>query len=97
MYMSMKNINECIDKIADYEEDSIPVLTEDGKICGILTATDIAEPVDDAMGDDYAKLAGLTSEDDLSELTLVSIKKTSALAYYTAVSWNGSFISCRNI
>ena len=75
MYMSMKNINECIDKIADYEEDSIPVLTEDGKICGILTATDIVELVDDAMGDDYAKLAGLTSEDDLSEPTLVSIKK----------------------
>ena len=70
-----ENINECIDKIADYEEDSIPVLTDDGKICGILTATDIVELVDDAMGDDYAKLAGLTSEDDLSEPTLVSIKK----------------------
>ena len=63
------------DKFADYEEDSIPVLTDDGKICGILTATDIVELVDDAMGDDYAKLAGLTSEDDLSEPTLVSIKK----------------------
>ena len=70
-----ENINECIDKIADYEEDSIPVLTDDGKICGILTATDIVELVDDAMSDDYAKLAGLTSEDDLSEPTLVSIKK----------------------
>ena len=31
--------------------------------------------VDDAMGDDYAKLAGLTSEDDLKEKTFVSIKK----------------------
>ena len=50
-------------------------LTDDGKICGILTATDIVELVDDAMSDDYAKLAGLTSEDDLSEPTLVSIKK----------------------
>ena len=70
-----ENINECIDKIADYEEDSIPVLTDDGKICGILTATDIVELVDDAMSDDYAKLAGLTSEDDLSEPTLVSIRK----------------------
>ncbi|MFQ7394535.1 MAG: hypothetical protein ACLRMX_04970 [Lachnospira eligens] len=49
--------------------------------------------VDDAMGDDYAKLAGLTS-DDLSEPALVSIE-TSALAYYTAV--DGGFISCRNI
>ena len=50
--------SECVEKIADYEEDSIPVLTQDGKIAGILTATDIVELVDDAMGDDYAKLAG---------------------------------------
>ena len=70
-----ENINECIDKIADYEEDSIPVLTDDGKICGILTATDIVELVDDAMGDDYAKLAGLSAEEDLNETIAESIKK----------------------
>ena len=70
-----ENINECIDKIADYEEDSIPVLTDDGKICGILTATDIVELVDDAMGDDYAKLAGLSAEEDLNETTKESMKK----------------------
>ena len=33
------------------------------------------ELVDDAMGDDYAKLAGLTSEDDLKEPVTVSMKK----------------------
>ncbi|MFR2925324.1 MAG: magnesium transporter MgtE N-terminal domain-containing protein [Eubacterium sp.] len=83
-----ENINECIDKIADYEEDSIPVLTDDGKICGILTATDIVELVDDAMSDDYAKLAGLTSEDDLSEPTLVSIKKRlPCLLYCCFLEW----------
>ena len=70
-----ENINECIDKIADYEEDSIPVLDNNNKILGVITAQNIIEVVDDAMGDDYAKLAGLTSEDDLSEPTLVSIKK----------------------
>lgn len=36
-----EKISECVEKIADYEEDSIPVLTQDGKIAGILTATDI--------------------------------------------------------
>ena len=70
-----EKIDECIEKISEYEEDSIPVLTEDGKIAGILTATDIVELVDDAMGDDYAKLAGLTSEEDLKEPTRVSIQK----------------------
>ena len=70
-----EKIDECIERISEYEEDSIPVLTEDGKIAGILTATDIVELVDDAMGDDYAKLAGLTSEEDLKEPTRVSIQK----------------------
>ena len=74
-----ENISECVEKIADYEEDSIPVLTQDGKIAGILTATDIVELVDDAMGDDYAKLAGLTSEEDLKEPTIVSMKKSCLL------------------
>lgn len=68
-------ISDCMEKIADYEEDSIPVLTPDGKLSGILTSTDIVELVEDAMGDDYAKLAGLTSEEDLKEPTLVSMKK----------------------
>ena len=33
------------------------------------------EVVDDEMGDDYAKLAGLTAEEDLSETTKESMKK----------------------
>ena len=70
-----EKINDCIDKIADYEEDSLPVLTKEGRIAGILTATDIVELVDDAMGDDYAKLGGLTSEEDLNEPTIISMKK----------------------
>ena len=85
-----------MEKIADYEEDSIPVLTQDGKIAGILTATDIVELVDDAMGDDYAKLAGLTSEEDLKEPTIVSMKKR-LHADHIVVPWDGSVLCCRNI
>ena len=36
---------------------------------------DLVELVDDAMGDDYAKLGGLTSEEDLREPAIVSMKK----------------------
>jgi len=68
-------VEDCIDRIAEYEEDSLPVLTEDGRIAGILTAQDLVELVDDAMGDDYAKLGGLTSEEDLREPAAVSMKK----------------------
>lgn len=68
-------ISECIDRIVDYAEDSIPVLDEDQGILGIITAQDLIEVVDDEMGDDYAKLAGLTSEEDLEESLFVSMKK----------------------
>lgn len=74
VYEHMK-IADCIDDLTDYEEDSIPVLSENGTIAGILTANDIVELVDNAMGDDYAKLAGLTSEEDLNEPTFTSMKK----------------------
>ncbi|MBR1568041.1 MAG: magnesium transporter [Lachnospiraceae bacterium] len=69
------NISECIDKIRDYAEDSIPVLSDDNRILGIFTAQDIIEVVDDELGDDYAKLAGLTAEEDLHEKTGQSMKK----------------------
>jgi len=66
---------DCAERIAGYEEDSLPVLTEDRHIAGVLTVQELVELVDDAMGDDYAKLGGLTSEEDLREPVLVSMKK----------------------
>jgi len=73
--MDHEKISDCIEKIKDYAEDSIPVLLEDHSIAGIITAQDIIEVVDDEMGDDYAKLAGLTAEEDLHETTKESMKK----------------------
>ena len=67
--------SECIERIKDYAEDSIPVLRDNGEILGIITAQDIVEVVDDELGDDYAKLAGLTAEEDLKETTIQSMKK----------------------
>lgn len=68
-------ISDCIERIRDYEEDSIPVLNEDNKILGVITAQDIVDVVDDEMGDDYAKLAGLAAEEELSEPVTASMKK----------------------
>lgn len=73
--MDHEKISDCIEKIKDYAEDSIPVLLEDRSIGGIITTQDIVEIVDDEMGDDYAKLAGLTAEEDLNETTGESIRK----------------------
>ena len=68
-------VSECIERIKSYAEDSIPVLNEEGHILGVITSQDIVEAVDDELGDDYAKLAGLTEEEDLDEKTSASIKK----------------------
>ena len=70
-----EQIEDCIERIKDYSEDSIPVLDSDNKLKGVLTAQDITELVDDEMGDDYAKLAGLTAEEDLPEPLTKSIRK----------------------
>lgn len=70
-----EKISDSIEKIKDYAEDSLPVLNSKKEMIGILTAQDIIEAVDDEMGDDYAKLAGLTAEEDLKETTRESMKK----------------------
>ncbi|MCR5804354.1 MAG: magnesium transporter [Clostridia bacterium] len=70
-----EHISDCIERIKEYAEDSIPVLSDDKKIVGIITSQDIVEVVDDELGDDYAKLAGLTAEEDLNEKTNESMKK----------------------
>lgn len=70
-----EKISDCIEKIKDYAEDSLPVLNQSQQIIGIITAQDVVEAVDDEMGEDYAKLAGLTAEEDLNETTGQSIKK----------------------
>lgn len=68
-------IEDCIERIKDYSEDSIPVLDSENKLKGVLTSQDLTQLVDDEMGDDYAKLAGLSAEEDLREPLKKSIGK----------------------
>ncbi|MDD3362226.1 MAG: magnesium transporter [Hespellia sp.] len=70
-----EEIEECVDEIRDYAEDSIPVLNKEKEIVGVITATDIIEMVDDEMGEDYAKLAGMTEASDLNENVKDGMKK----------------------
>lgn len=70
-----EKISDTIQKIKDYAEDSLPVLDKNKKIVGIITSQDVVEAVDDELGEDYAKLAGLASEEDIKETTKDSVKK----------------------
>lgn len=68
-------IDDCIEKLKDYSENSIPVLDNSNKLLGVITAQSIIEVVDDEMSEDYARLAGLTAEEDLKEPLRLSMKK----------------------
>lgn len=70
-----EQIEDCIERIKGYSEDSIPVLDSDNKLKGVLTSQDITQLVDDELGEDYAKLAGLSAEEDLMEPLKKSIGK----------------------
>ena len=70
-----ESIDDCIEDLKDYSEDSIPVLDNDNQLLGVITSACIIDLVDDEMGEDYAKLAGLTAEEDLKEPLKESMKK----------------------
>ena len=70
-----EKIADVLSLIENYSEESIPVLSRDNKILGVVTASDVVEVVDDEMGDDYAKLGGLGEEEDLNEPVKESVRK----------------------
>ena len=70
-----EKITDCLEDIKDYSENSLPVLDQQQHLLGVITATDIIETVDEEISDDYAKLGGLSSEEDLHEPLLASMKK----------------------
>ena len=62
-------IDDCIEKLKDYSENSIPILDNDNKLLGVITSQSIVDLVDDEMGEDYAMFA------DLKEPLKESMKK----------------------
>lgn len=70
-----ETISDCIEQLKDYSEDSIPVLDNHDMLIGVITATDIVEVVDEEMGEDYAKLAGMTEESDIDESVFTGMRK----------------------
>lgn len=68
-------IDDCVNKLKDYAEDSIPVLDSTNKLVGVITSQDMMELIDDSMRDDYAKFASLGEEEDLEGSVISSVKK----------------------
>lgn len=70
-----EKIDECLSKIKEYALNLVPILDDEEKLIGVITSDDIVEVVDEEMGEDYAKLAGLTEEEELDESIFESCKK----------------------
>lgn len=70
-----ETVSNCLEQLKDYSEDSIPVLNVNNLLIGVITSSDIVEVVDEELGEDYAKLAGLTEEEDVNEPIFKSVKK----------------------
>lgn len=70
-----QTVEACIEDLKDYSLDSIPVVDSRHRMLGVITSQDLVEVVDEEMGDDLAKLAGLTGEADLNEGLFKSLGK----------------------
>ncbi len=62
-------------KFSKYDFLALPVVDKEFRIVGIVTFDDAMDVIQDEMNEDYARLAGLTAEEDLSETLPQSMKK----------------------
>lgn len=74
-FKATDKVEDCLVSMREYALPSYPVLDESGKLIGAITHDDVQEVMDDEMGEDYAKLGGLTQEEDLDESPFSSVKK----------------------
>lgn len=86
-----EKIEDCLPTLKDYSEESIPVLSDDNHIAGVVTLQDVMETMDAEMNEDYAKLGGLSAEEDLEEPVSTSIKKR--LPWLTLLMYLGLIVS----
>ena len=70
-----ESISENLERVRGYSENMIPVLSADRHLLGVITSQDIAELIDTERGDDYAKLAAMSSEEEKDTPIWASVKK----------------------
>lgn len=74
-FKATDKVEDCLVAMREYSLPSYPVLDENDKLIGAITHDDVQEVMDEEMGEDYAKLGGLTQEEDLDESPFSSVKK----------------------
>lgn len=90
-FYANEEVTECIGKLRDYALDSYPILNARNELIGVVTSDDVVEVLDEELGDDYAKLGGLTEEENLNESIVSSVKKR--LPWLIALLFLGLIVS----
>ena len=70
-----EKISDCLERIKSYAEDSLPVLDSDNRLIGALTSANVVDVVNDEMSEDYAKLAGLSGDEEDDDGVMKSLAK----------------------
>jgi magnesium transporter len=70
-----ESISENIERIREYSEELIPVLDENKHLLGVITTQDILNLATAELTEDYARLAALSSDEDISEPIFKSVIK----------------------
>lgn len=89
------DIEETMDWVRDYEEDSLPVLDSQNRLMGVITVQDVVDYMEEASKDVYNKLAGISESDeddeDMKETLAVSLRKR--MPWLVALLFLGMFVS----
>lgn len=68
-------MSDCLKRMKDYGEISIPIISRENRLLGVITPDILLEANEEELIDDYAKLGGLSENEDFNESAFVSVKK----------------------
>ena len=74
-YNAKTLVDDVLLDLKDYALDSYPIVDDDDHLVGVITSDDVIEAIDEQNSEDYAKLAGLTEDEELNESVFKSVKK----------------------
>lgn len=90
-FYANEDVSDCLPRLKEYAMESYPILNSKNEIIGAITSDDVIEAVNEEMKDDYAKLGGLTEEENLGESVFLSVKKR--LPWLIALLFLGLLVS----
>ena len=74
-FKATTKIEDCINDLKEYKMDTYPIVDDNNVFLGVITQDDVTDISNAEIQEDYAKLAGLTEEEDMDESVFLSVRK----------------------